>query len=163
MSESNLKTFECESCKSVVKESFEFCPECGSIFKKALCENHPVEEATGVCIICSLPFCSECGGNVNDKFLCEDHSGYEIYQGMARVYGTSDAAQADFVQSCLEQDGIKALLYSRKASPISLGGADYSLFRSSGEFDGHIINEIKVMVHCQNVLRAEELINELDL
>jgi len=163
MTESKLNAFECENCKADAQESFEYCPECGSLFVSAKCDNHTSNDASGVCIICSLPFCSECGGMVNNNFLCESHSGYEIYQGMARVYGSSDAAQADFVQSCLEQDGIKALLYSRKASPISLGGTDYSLFRSSGEFDGHIINEIKVMVHCQNVPRAEELIKELDL
>lgn len=29
-------------------------------------------------------------------------------------------------------------LYSRKASPISLGAPSYTLFRASGEYDGHI-------------------------
>jgi len=163
MQSSNDNNFECDNCKAEIEESFDFCPDCGTLFISVNCENHQSVEADGVCIICALPFCSECGGNVSEKFLCNDHFNREIYQGMARVFGTSDAVQAEYVKSCLEQAGIKSLLYSRKASPISLGGADYSLFRSSGEYDGHIINEIKVMVHCQNVLSAEELIENLDL
>ena len=158
-----MSSFECEKCKADVEESFDFCPECGSLFVDTECSEHTGQKAAGVCIICAVPYCKECGGNVNDKFLCVKHDNYEIYQGMARVYGSSDAAQADFVQSCLEQDGLTALVYSRKESPISIGGPDYTLFRSSGEYDGHLINEYKVMVHCQNVIRAEELINSLDL
>jgi len=80
---------------------------------------------------------------------------------MARVYGVSDDAQARYAASCLEQQGLHAFVYLRKASPISLGGPEYTLFRASGEFDGHIINEVKVMVPLQEVLRAEGILREL--
>lgn len=82
---------------------------------------------------------------------------------MARVYGVSDEVTAQYASKCLEQEGLHPILYSRKASPISLGGADYTLFRASGEYDGHIINEIKVMVPCQEVLQAERVLGKLRL
>jgi hypothetical protein len=53
-------------------------------------------------------------------------------------------------------------LYSRKASAISIGGPDHTTFRASGEYDGHIINEVKVLVPCQEVLEAEKLLRDLE-
>jgi hypothetical protein len=46
---------------------------------------------------------------------------------------------------------------------MHLGGTDYSLFRASGDFNGHIINEIKLLVPCPEVLSAEKIISELEL
>jgi hypothetical protein len=37
------------------------------------------------------------------------------------------------------------------------------LFRASGEFDGHLINEIKLMIPLQEVLRAEDILSEIDI
>ncbi|MEJ2103889.1 MAG: hypothetical protein P8X47_04845 [Ignavibacteriaceae bacterium] len=82
---------------------------------------------------------------------------------MARVYGSSDFAQVNYIKSCLEQESLHPFIYSRKASPMHLGGTDYSLFRASGDFNGHIINEIKLMVPCSEVLDAEKIISELEL
>ncbi len=154
----------CSHCHNDIIDTNEFCPSCGSLFKDSIvCENHRQREAEAVCIICCIPLCSECGGRVNGLFLCEKHENYEIYQGMARVFGMSDEAQARYAHSCLEQAGFHPFLYSRKVSPISLGGPDYTLFRASGEYDGHIINEIKVMVPCQEVVRAEQVLRDLDI
>ena len=100
---------------------------------------------------------------MNGIFLCNEHHGYEIVEGMARVLGGSDSAQIELAKSCLEQDGLHPFIFSRKASPISLGGPDYSLFRASGEFDGHIINEYKLMVPCQEVTKAERALKKLKL
>ncbi len=87
----------------------------------------------------------------------------EIYEGMARVFGGSDVPQVEFVKSCLEKEGFHPVIFSRKASPISLGAPDYTLFRASGEFDGHIVNEYKIMVPCQEFIEAEAKLKELDL
>jgi hypothetical protein len=81
---------------------------------------------------------------------------------MARVYGVSDEAAASYVSDCLFKKGLHPFLYSRKASPISIGGSDYTLFRASGEYDGHIINEIKVMVPCSEVLEAEKVLHAIE-
>ncbi|NIO00795.1 MAG: hypothetical protein GTO42_01435 [Candidatus Latescibacteria bacterium] len=154
----------CPHCKSMASMSDDFCPKCGYPFKEEIfCTNHPKDAAEGACIICCSGYCSICGGWTSGLFLCAAHSDYEIYQGMARVYGISDAAQAQHAANCLEQAHLHPFLYSRKATQISLGGPEYTLFRSSGEYDGHIINEIKAMVPVQEVIRAEKILRDLDL
>ena len=82
---------------------------------------------------------------------------------MARVFGSSDEAQILYLKECLEENSLHPFVYSRKSSPMHLGGSDYSLFNASGDFDGHLINEIKLMVPCSEVLDAEKIIKEIDL
>ena len=162
MTDSERDAFFCDHCENEVAPDDEFCPNCGRLFvENERCKKHGTTHAEGVCIICCEPHCSKCGGWVNEIFLCADHAEYEIYQGMARVFGTSDETLAQYALKCLEQNGLHPFLYSRKASPISVGGPSYTLFRASGEFDGHIINEQKVMVPCQEVFQAETLLREL--
>ena len=81
---------------------------------------------------------------------------------MARVFGSSDEQQVNNYKSALEQNHLHPFIFQRKASPISLGGGDYTLFRASGDPNGHIINEIKLMVPCSEVLVAEKIIDEID-
>ena len=127
------------------------------------CTNHPSTDADFVCVICSEPFCKKCGTTVSGILLCVQHDFYENYEGMARIYDSSDVAQINYIKGCLEQESLHPFIYSRKASPMHLGGSDYSLFRASGDFDGHIINEVKLMVPCSEVISAEQIISELGL
>lgn len=159
----NKEEFTCSNCGSQVKGDDDFCPDCGTLFRDDVyCINHKNVKAAGACIICCEPFCKNCGLFVNDiRFLCDEHSNYEIYEGMARIFGSSDSMEVEFYKDSLEKDGFHPIIYSRKASPISLGSPDYSLFRASGEFDGHIINEYKLMVPCQEVIEAEKFLKEL--
>lgn len=152
----------CRRCKNRFDKEDDFCPHCGKLQSEELkCANHRTAVAAGVCIICCRPVCRRCGTWVNRRFLCADHADYEIYEGMARVYGVSDEAAAQYVRQCLEQDGLHPLLYVRRASALAGGGPDYTLFNASGEYDGHIINEVKVMVPCQEVARAEQVLKSL--
>jgi hypothetical protein len=152
----------CPKCQRSIQPGVEFCPECGELtIDGAVCVHHTESDASGACVICCAPYCAACGKRRHGIFLCDEHREYEIYQGMARVFGISDHAQARYAASCLEQQGLHPFVYLRKASPLSLGGPEYTLFRASGEYDGHIINEIKVMVPVHEVLRAEELLREL--
>ncbi len=154
----------CSYCDQPVAESDDFCPKCGRLFADdVFCENHPEIEADGVCVICATPFCHHCGSVVNGKFLCEQHAGYEIYQNLARVYGVSDDSQAQYVKNCLEEAGLHPFIFSRKAGPWHMGSGDYTLFRASGEYDGHIINEVKVMVPLQEVIEAEKTLKDLEI
>jgi hypothetical protein len=82
---------------------------------------------------------------------------------MVRVYGASDEVNAQYVQKCLEQSDLHPMIFARKANPISGGGADHTLFRASGEYDGHIVNEMKVLIPCQEVLKAERILQDLQL
>ena len=163
MPKSRAESRVCTKCRSKAAVDAKFCPDCGTAFATGLrCFSHKKNDAVGVCVICRRPYCSRCVSLVNKRYLCHDHEDYEIYEGMARVYGVSDEAAASYVTDCLEKKGLHPFLYSRKASPISLGGSDYTLFRASGEFDGHIINEIKVMVPCNEVLEAQKVLQRLD-
>ena len=154
----------CDNCELEVEADSDFCPRCGTIFiENITCEDHKERDAEGVCVVCSKPVCKECGHKVNSTFLCNQHDGYEIYEGMARVYGSSDISQINYIKGCLEDESLHPFIYSRKSSPMHLGGTDYSLFRASGDFNGHLINEIKLMVPCNEVLEAEKLITELNI
>jgi hypothetical protein len=94
----------CPSCDNRVKQADEFCTRCGTLFEEDVrCIRHGDQNSDGVCVMCCLPFCSECGGVVNCAFLCEDHYLYEIYEGMARVYGVLDDTQAQYVQLALNR------------------------------------------------------------
>jgi hypothetical protein len=153
----------CSDCKNEIAQDDDFCPTCGRPLVDGLnCSNHPDVEASGVCIVCCLPFCRKCGGRVNGLFLCGDHEDYEILEGRARVYGVSDEVMAQYAQDCLKRGGLHPFLFSRKASSLSVGGPDHTTFRASGEYDGHIINEVKVLVPCQEVLKAEKLLKDLE-
>lgn len=154
----------CENCDLEIEETPEFCPRCGTLFiEETVCDNHPGVEAVGVCVICSLPFCDKCGYETNNVFLCNEHGDYEIYESMVRVFGSSDEVQIRYLKEYLEDNDIHPFVYSRKSSPMHLGGSDYSLFRASGDFNGHLINEIKLMIPCGEVLEAEKLLSEIDI
>lgn len=160
----NTAEVECARCRNPVRGSDDYCMHCGALLVDGVtCHHHPSNPAAGVCVVCALPFCASCGGFVNYVFLCEAHTTYEIYQGMARVYGSSDAVQIDFAKSCLQEAGLHPFVYSRKASPISMGGPEYTLFRASGEYDGHILNEFKLLVPCHEVLEAEQRLKDLKI
>ena len=155
-------TIKCPYCKLLIGADSDFCPNCGELLvEHTFCAEHQDNPAVGVCIICSTPFCKKCGVRTDGHYLCNKHSKYEIYEGMARVYGASDSIKVDFAKDALEKSGLHPFIYSRKSSPISLGGPEYSLFRASGGYNGQIINEFKLMVPCQEVEEAEAIIKEL--
>lgn len=152
----------CLNCEFVVKNNDEFCTNCGVIFTEdKKCSLHKELNAEGICLICLKPYCKKCGLFVGKLFFCNEHSNYEVIEGMARVYGSSDHLEISFFKDVLEKEGLHPFLYSRKSGPISLGNVDYSLFRSSGEYDGHLINEIKLMVPLSEIIEAEKILEPL--
>jgi hypothetical protein len=159
--------FICENCSNQVDESAKYCPDCGSLFEKYVkCCNHPEEDAEGVCLICDKPFCSKCGmmvdrGYSNDIFLCEEHSNYEIIEGMVRVYGTNDNVQVQFISDCLEKAGLHPFLFFRRTNFLHPGGENYTFYEPSEDVNGHIINEDKIMVPCKEVIKAEAVLKEI--
>jgi hypothetical protein len=159
--EEEQEIFECKTCFNQVKEQDEFCPECGTLFEDAVkCSVHPDIEAEGVCIICCFPFCSQCGAPNNKHFLCHAHYDYEIYPGMARVYGGLDDTNVQYIKACLEQSDIHPFIFCR-VQPKGGSRLVYTLFEANGDTGGHIVNEIKVMVPCQEVVVAEDILKEL--
>ena len=155
----------CGRCERAADNEDDFCPDCGTLFITGVkCSCHSDKDAEGVCIICCEPFCKDCGLFVNDRvFLCTDHSEYEIFEDMARVYGSFDYVHVDYAKSCLEQAGLNPMIYTRKANPIHMGTSEYTLFEASGDYAGHLVNEIKLIVPVQQVLKAEEILRELEI
>jgi hypothetical protein len=154
----------CSYCKNEVSEDSDYCPRCGTLFaESAKCILHNEINAEGVCVICSEPFCSECGGYVNKVFLCNEHNSYEIYEGFARIFGSSDSTQCDYVKSCLEQSLLHPIILSNKFSQMYLGSEAYSMFKAGEDSNIYIYNEFKVLVPCSEVTEAEKIITELEL
>ncbi|MDT3695032.1 MAG: hypothetical protein ROY99_01490 [Ignavibacterium sp.] len=153
----------CEYCGAKISKETEFCLKCGTIFIDDIhCFNHPDDNARGVCVICQQAYCKKCGLRVNGVFLCDQHSNHEIYEGMARVFGSSDEQQINYYKSILEENNLHPFIYTRKTTPLSVGGVDYSLFNASSDTRGKLLNEIKLMVPCSEFLQAEIIIDELE-
>jgi hypothetical protein len=161
MAESQDSDLTCERCGQSVAQDAVFCRSCGALFSdQPRCSVHHSVEAAGVCVICSKPFCKDCGGDVKKIFLCDSHfAEYEIYEGMARVFGCTDNVQAQFVTTCLEQAGFHPFLYSRMFNP----GADLVALTGPRNFGRYPIVELKVLLPFSEVLNAKKTLSELDL
>lgn len=152
--------FVCGFCESPVNHDDEFCPECGTLFIEDItCENHPEVPAAGACIICELPYCNECGFRVNKLFLCESHSDYEIYEGMAKVFGTPEITEAEFIKSLLIQNGLHPVSFSR-AGPYGGQKHMFSISETKEGSVGNLITEVKILVPCTEVINAEKILGE---
>jgi hypothetical protein len=89
----------CDFCGTEISNDTEFCTKCGTIFiDDVSCFNHSDDDAKGVCAICHQAYCKRCGLRVNSIFLCNEHSDYEIYEGMARVFGTADEQYINYLK-----------------------------------------------------------------
>ncbi len=154
----------CTNCSFEADDDSDYCPRCGTLFIENIkCETHSNDKAEGVCVICGKPFCDKCVYPVNNIFLCNEHDGYEIYEGMARVFGTSDEIQIQYVKSCLEENSFHPFIYSKKSTPMQLGGNDKTLINLSDSGEEKILNELKLLVPCSEVLEAEKLISEINI
>lgn len=161
MSDTSETTFFCKACKQDVNENDTYCRNCGEVFSDTLCcINHSNTPADGVCVICVKPFCNQCGGKDNNIYLCDEHDGYEVCEGMARIAGTTDNVLAQFVTNCLEQAGFHPFLYSRNFNPGADVVAINKIYRN---FGNHPIIELKILVPFDEVLKAEKVLDELEL
>lgn len=154
--------FVCEICETELKGDENFCPACGTLFEENIfCTNHSDKAAEGVCLVCQKSFCKKCGKMYNGYFLCDEDSEYEIYEGMAKVYGSNDHLQINYYKEILEHEGFHPFIYSRKSNSLHLGAPDFSLFRPAGDSPSILINEFKLLVPLGEVLKAEEILNEI--
>ena len=117
MDNSQESQYSCPQCEAVVSEHDTFCPNCGAFFTDGLfCSNHLSMSADGVCVICSKPFCKKCGKSSVGVFLCDPHWGYEIQEGMARVFGTMDNVEAQRVTGIELQ--VEVIVQEGVAQPV---------------------------------------------
>lgn len=124
----------CTQCGSIRQEVEQYCLECGFIFFEGkTCLDHPSVPAEGVCAICAQAYCKDCGLWVNHVFLCDPHSNYEIVEGMAGVCSSENSSELEIAKTVMEQDNLHPDIYSKI-----------------------------IFVPCREVLRAEELINNIN-
>ncbi len=151
----------CTHCHEEVQAIDQFCPRCGTLFEEEnVCANHHSVLASGVCIICAQPLCDKCGSWINQRFLCRQHQSCEIYEGMARVYGTLDDTMAQYVCGRLEQAGLHPFIFSRMQPLHGSRLLANTLAYPMGDYDGHLVYEIKVLVPCQEFEEAEQRLRE---
>lgn len=81
---------------------------------------------------------------------------------MVRVYGVLDDVAAQYAKTCLEQSDLHPFLFCR-SQPKGGPRFVYALYRAAGDYDGHIVNEIKVMVPTYEVIDAEKVLANLDI
>jgi hypothetical protein len=143
----------CERCNELVLTKDTYCQNCGGLFSDDLhCTKHKSVPADGVCVICSKPFCINCGGDVNKVFLCNLHFDHDVFEGMARVFGSMDNVRVHFAHTCLKQAGYHPYIYSRKYNPV----ADKVAITAIRNFGNHPATEQKVLVPFSEVLKAEK-------
>ncbi len=154
--------FICSKCEDEIKNDDEYCRNCGTVLvEDKKCYMHKEADAEGVCLICLKHSCNKCGLYVNNIFLCNEHSEYEIIEGMARVYGSSDSLELEYYNDILKNEGLHPFLFSRKSSSIPLDNFDHLLFKGSTDYYGHSKNEIKLMLPLKEVIEAEKILEPL--
>ena len=152
----------CDYCGNETTNDSEFCIKCGNIFiDDVYCLNHSERYADGVCAICHQAYCKKCGLRVNSIFLCNEHSDYEIYEGMAAVFSSYDIAQIEFLKSCLKKEEFNPYIYNRNSAPLPLGYRDLTIFQVERDPGKVSSSEVRLVVPCSEVLQAIEFLNEI--
>ncbi len=152
MQDNTEDEFVCSACGKEVIGDYDFCPHCGSILSEGVfCDKHQHVAAVGVCVVCGVPCCDECGSEVNKTFLCARHVDCEIFEGMVKVYATHEEADAEFTKSRLDGAGLHPALFHLRRS-IDRGHVEYEVYARGENFNA---SEIKVMVPCEEVADAE--------
>lgn len=156
--------FECSFCENTVAHDDDFCPDCGTLFSNEIdCVLDPGVDATGVCVICCEPYCENCGSFVENKvFLCIEHAGYEIIENYAKVLGSNDETEIEYAKSILEAEELHPIIYTKEKYRHIAVPTEY-LIQTSGTSSGDRVNQIKLMVPFQEVLKAAEILKGIDL
>ncbi len=109
--------------------------------------------AIGVCVVCGVPCCDECGSKWMACSVCIHHVTCEMFEGMVKVYGTHEEAEAEFTKSRLDAGLHPALFHLRRSR--DRGHVEYEVYEENENFNA---SEIKVMVPCEEVADAESML-----
>lgn len=148
----------CPICDRVITIDKGFCDYCGSILNEELnCTIHQYHEAEGICLICSKPFCSDCGTEVIGKFFCLEHSNYEMLENLVTIYGSNDNSKIIAIKKLLEELNLHPTIINKTEKYFG----DLKIFNSinqTDKFNDDISKIIKVLVPCKEVQVAEKAI-----
>jgi hypothetical protein len=154
----------CSLCESEVKNNDDFCPNCGSLFIDDIkCSVRENVKAKGVCVICCEPFCEECGIFVDRVFLCVEHSEYKFSEGMVNLFKTQDGTQMELIYDTMAQSGLHPLMFSERLSHNLSRILTNISPNESSRYELPTNGEQILMVPFQEVMRAEEILRDLEL
>ena len=109
-------------------------------------------------MICSKPFCPECGKRRHGVYLCNDHGDIPVIEGLAGVFGGEDELHVRYLESVLKETGYHPHLYIRKVHPIS------TAFHMAGnlfEAQGRISNAILILVPFHEFMEVQKVLEAL--
>jgi hypothetical protein len=148
----------CPNCSEEVTKDSDFCPHCGTLFSEAgevICDEHPQQQASGVCIICRKVLCQECGVQVHGRIFCIAHRRVRVQQDWAEIFRSTEIADAELVKSVLESAGHKVQVQNfHSIGFIWDGGGDSPISRSN------INKPAKVFVPIPEYLEAKKVTEE---
>ena len=153
MSEPSESDLAREECGADVEKDDDFCPSCGVTFRDDVyCYKHASEPAKGVCLICSIPCCEECGMTQGQMFFCRRHGEYGIYERSACVFDSTEYRDAQIAFQVLKEAGLHPFLIPRAIVPLTNIGR----LTPNMSVGPHL-----VLVPFGEVQTAEETLNEL--
>jgi hypothetical protein len=155
MSEPSESDYACEECGADVDEDDDFCPGCGVIFRDDVrCSIHSSQLGKGVCLICGKPYCEECGTLIGKLFFCQRHSAYDIYEGSACVFDSTENRIAHIAFQSLQEGGFHPFAVLRAIVPVT----------SIGRLTPNMhVGPHLVLVPFGEVQGAEELLTKLGI
>lgn len=136
----------CARCGSEYAEG-EACPACGAIRVPAACDDHPDQQAVGLCVVCGRTVCGACGADDRRRrpHLCDEHRGITLIEGWAQVYTTTGEFEAQLVRDNLHAEGIDAQILSQRDNIFAVEVGELSIVR--------ILVPVWQYAHAQAVIR----------
>ncbi len=143
----------CENCDGQVSSGGFFCHHCGIILEpgegEIECEEHPKQEAVGMCVVCGKPVCSECARKKGNTVFCKTAEHVKIHKQWSVIFSTKIVYEAEMIKANLENAGFHSQIFSQ---------FDHASFASYGKFA-----IVKVMVPHAQADEARETLRELNL
>jgi len=109
----------CKNCSTQLPIERTYCEVCGVLIEpceendfNVECETHSDHCATGLCVICGRPVCSECVVKSAEKILCNDPEHRVLLQEWNVMYQSDSEFEADALVRNLANGGIETKTFS---------------------------------------------------
>ncbi|MGD0338383.1 MAG: DUF2007 domain-containing protein [Bacteroidota bacterium] len=143
----------CENCDGRVRAKDFFCSHCGVILEpgegEIECEEHPKQDAVGVCVVCGKPVCSDCERKKGNTIFCKTTEHMKIHRQWSAVFTTKNEYEAEMIRTNLENAGFPSKVFSQH---------DYLSFAMNNK-----LAIVKVMVQRTQASDARGILRELNL
>ncbi len=106
----------CKRCGFAGRAGEAYCRRCGTLAEgiSARCDQHAGLEATGACVVCGRPLCSECGIREGEGWYCEENR-HAVFAAEYAPLGTAPTIfEAEALLVNLRSAGIRCEVIERK-------------------------------------------------